>query len=562
METPLASQSASTVYSKEEQIVAFVQAAYPTLDLSPGTALRDLVVRIYAHLETRIQEQIDLALVSSSLSEISKDPSAVDPVQLERVLSNYNVTRSEGSTASGLLRIFMSSSATASIPPSVVFTLGGVRYSPDGSYVLVAESLYTGLANQRILEPSGSLFSAVISVTALSSGSTGNIRASTKATAVAPTIPGTVDVKADSDFTGGADADDNTVLLAKAKDGVVGKALSGREHIRAKLKTQFPGIKDVGVVGFLDPEMSRDLVDGVHTGNRVDLHVKSASYPSRLSERLLATLVSYDTATRLGTVEISMSAARAAGLYLVEAVRSNPQVQLTSFAVVSDIRTMENNTMHEVGGSPPPFTAYQRVTFRFLAPYAAIKESGTAAGNQAGLLPAWTSDTSAPPAGLLNTAGLLQFYVDYLKMPNIREIQAYVDSAAERSLTADMLVRAPVPALCSLQMRLIKPTGAQDPDLAALKAALVSKFNSAPMGGPVFGSALVHVAYQNIPDGYSVDLPIHMYGVIVNPDLTKSVVYSSDALRAPDNPAKGVTSNTCAFFLETSMVDISVLDCP
>ena len=87
METPLASQSASTVYSKEEQIAAFVQAAYPTLDLSPGTALRDLVVRIYAHLETRIQEQIDLALVSSSLSEISKDPSAVDAAQLERVLS-------------------------------------------------------------------------------------------------------------------------------------------------------------------------------------------------------------------------------------------------------------------------------------------------------------------------------------------------------------------------------------------------------------------------------------------------------------------------------------------
>lgn len=560
METPLASQSASTVYSKEEQIVAFVQAAYPTLDLSPGTALRDLVVRIYAHLETRIQEQIDLALVSSSLSEIAKDPSAVDPVQLERVLSNYNVTRSEGSTASGLLRIFMSSSATASIPPSVVFTLGGVRYSPDGSYVLVAESLYTGLANQRILEPSGSLFSAVIPVTALSPGSAGNIRASTKATAVAPTIPGQVTVNADSDFTGGADADDNTVLLAKAKDGVVGKALSGREHIRAKLKTQFPGIKDVGVVGFLDPEMSRDLVDGVHTGNRVDLHVKSASYPSRLSERLPAVLVSYDTATRLGTVEISMGSDRAAGLYLIEAVRSNPQVQLTSFAIVSDARTMENNTLHEVGGNPPPFTAYQRATFRFLVPYANIKESGTAAGNSA--MSTWTSDTSAPPVGVLGVAGLLQFYVDYLKMPNIREIQAYVDSAAERSLTADMLVRAPVPVLCSLQLRLIKPSGAQDPDLAALKSALVSKFNSAPVGGPVFGSALVHVAYQNIPDGYSVDLPVHMYGVVINPDLTKSVVYSSDALKAPDNPAKGVTANTCAFFLETSMVDISVLDCP
>jgi hypothetical protein len=559
METPLASQSTSAVFAKEEQIIAFVQAAFPTIDLSPGTALRDLVVRIYAHLETRVQEQIDLALISSSLLEISKDPSAVDSVQLERLLSNYNVTRSEGSTASGLVRVFMSTSATFSVPPSTVFTMAGVRYAPDAAYVLVSNSLYTGAVNQRILEPTGSLFSTTISVTALESGSAGNIRASTKATSISPTLQGLVDAKADSDFTGGADADDNEALLVKVKDGIVGKAFSGRDHIRAKIKSEFAGVKDVGVVGFLDPEMRRDLVDGVHTGNRVDVFAKTASYPSRLSERLPATLVSYDTATQLGIVEITLAPEKAAGLYLIEAVRSNPQVQLTSLGITQDIRTLEGNELHELGGNPPPFTAYQRATFRFSASYAAIKESGTAAGNS--LMASWVSAGNAPPAGLINVAGNLQFYVDYLKMPNIREIQTYVDSAEERSLTADMLVMAPVPVLCSLQMRLIKPAGAENPDLPALKAALVSKFNSAPMGGPVFGSALVHVAYQNIPAGYSVDLPILMYGVIVNPDLTKDVIYSSDALRAPNNPSKGVTANTCAFFLESSMVDITVLDC-
>jgi len=563
METPLASQSPSTVFAKEEQIVSFVQAAYPTIDLSPGTALRDLVIRLYAHLETRIQEQIDLALIGSSLLEISKDPSKADSEQLERLLSNYNVSRSEGSTASGIVRVFMSSAATASIPPNVVFTIGGIRYAPDSSYVLVSSASYTGASNQRILEPTGNLFSAAISVTALQSGSVGNIRSGTTATAIAPGVLGLVSAKADSDFTGGSDADDNEALLVKVKDGIVGKAFSGRDHIKAKIKAEFSGVKDVGVVGFLDPEMRRDLVDGVHTGNRVDVYVKSASYPSRLFERLPAQLISYDTVSRLGVAEIVLPASKAAGMYVVESVRSNAQTQLTSLAVTEDLRSLEGNTLHEIGDNPPPFTAYQRAVIRFTAPYEAIKESGTAEGNT--LMSSWTSGAVAPPANLLDPSGVLpdylQFYVDYLKMPNIREIQTYVDSAAERSLTADMLVLAPVPVLCSLQMRLIKPAGAQDPDMSALKAALVSKFNSAPMGGPVFASALVHVAYQNIPSGYSIDLPVHMYGVIINPDLSKDVIYSSDALRAPSNFSKGVTVNTCAFFLESSLIDISVTDC-
>ena len=146
-------------------------------------------------------------------------------------------------------------------------------------------------------------------------------------------------------------------------------------------------------------------------------------------------------------------------------------------------------------------------------------------------------------------------------MPNLTEIQGYVDSAAERSLSADMLVKAPVPIMCSLQLRLLKPSGAEAPNLPNLKAALVSKFNSFEMGTSIPASALIHVAYQNIPTGYTVDLPIHMYGVIINPDLSKDVIYSSDALRPPNNPAKGATPNTCAFFLESNLTDISIVEC-
>ena len=585
METPLAEQSPDTVFAKEEQIIAFVQAAYPTLDLSAGTALRDLVIRLYAHLETRVQEQIDLALVSSSLLEISKDPNAVDDVQVERVLSNFNVTRGEGSTASGTVRMFFSSSASVVLSTDVRMTFGGIQFKPASSYILVSSANYTGSSSQRILDESGSLYTTTVEVVAVDSGSAGNIRGTTVMSAITPSFSTLVSAKADSDFTGGADADDNVALLAKAKTGVVGKVFGGRDHIRAKLKAEFSGVSDVGVVGFLDPEMTRDLVDGVHIGNRVDLYVKSASYPSRVQEKLAAQMISYSVQDQEALFEIVLPPPKAAGLYTIESVRSLVSQQ-GSFEVSSDVRTMVGNTLHYASSvTPSAFTAYQNVTLRFLVPYSNVKEAatpqalslilnGTPLNPNPWLANEYVETSSTVPIGQAssgpcnifldtssNVVDFFYFYVEYLKMPNIVEIQGYVDSAAERSLSADMLVKAPVPVMCSLQMRLIKPSGAEDPDLAVLKAALVSKFNSFEMGQNIPASALVHTAYQNIPSGYTVDLPVHMYGVIINPTMGKDVLYSSDALRPPKMYNHGITGNTCAFFLESSLIDISVVEC-
>jgi hypothetical protein len=585
METPLADQSPDTVFSKEEQIIAFVKAAYPTIDLSAGTMLRDLVVKLYAHLETRIQEQIDLALMSSSLLEISKNPNDVDSTQVERVLSNFNVSRTEGSTASGIVRLFFSSANSTVITTDTLFTLGGLLFRPAGSYILVSEANYTGASNQRILEASGSLFTSTIDLIAMDLGSRGNIRATTMVAGVTPTISTLVSAKADSDFTGGADADDNVALLTKAKTGVMGKVFGGRDHIKAKIKSEFFSVKDVGVVGFLDPEMTRDLVDGVHIGGRVDLFVKTASYPSRIQEKIAAQMISYDIGNQEALFEIVLPVSKAAGMYSIESIKSS-LTQQTGLELVSDVRTLEENIRHLIPNiESAAFTAYQKATVRFLVPYPHIKEAATAealavietgtSSNPNSWLPDEYVETSSTlpypqtsygPANIFlntdpNIVDHFFFYVEYLKMPNIVEVQNYVDSAAERSLSADMLVHAPIPGMCSLQMRLIKPAGAQNPDINALKAALVSKFNSFEMGKSIPASALIHTAYQNIPEGYVIDLPVHLYGVVIGPKLQKDIIYSSDALKPPKMPARNLTQNTVAFFLESALIDISIVEC-
>lgn len=559
METPLAQQSSDVVFAKEELIVAFIQEAFPSLDLSPGTALRDLVVRMYAHLETRIQEQIDLALVSSSLLEISKNPTAVDELQLERLLANYNVSRSQGSTASGKLRLFLANADSAVINGNTEIVINGVSFNPAESFLLLPSSLYTAAPGQRLITPSGSTFTAVIDLVAANSGSSGNVRTGALMEAMTPTPNSLISGKVDSDFTGGADADDNVVLLAKMKSGIVGKVFGGREHIKAKLKAQFSGIIDVGSIGFMDPEMRRDLVNGVHMGGRVDLFVKSASYPSRIQEQFIPRFVSFDTNKKQGVFEIDLDSNQASGLYSIESIKSIIN-QAGSYEILSDNRTFTDINNHSVSAEARvPFPALQVATIRFVVPFD-------------GMLLAWNSETAAPTyetfAANVNTyiqtqatAQYFRYFVEYLRMPNLQEIQAYVDSASERSLSADMLVHAPIPVMCSVQFRLLKKSGAADIDIAKLKAAIVSKFNSYEFGDAIQGSALIHTAYENLPDGYAIDLPIHMYGVIINPDLSKDVIFSSDALKPPVNYAKGVSPRNTAFFLESNMIDVSIREC-
>ena len=560
METPLSQQDPETVFENEEQIIAFVQAAFPTLDLSPGTALRDLVIRVYAHLETRIQEQIDLALISSSLLEISKNPEDVDDVQLERVLSNYNVTRSEGSTATGKIRIFLNTAAGQIVSNSTVFTLNGLQYSPTSSFVLATAQTFTGASNQRLIEQSGSVYTCVIDVVASGAGASYNVKSGTLVSGVSPAIASYISAKADVDFSGGVDGDDNTALLEKAQAGVIGKLLSGRAHIKAKLQAEFPGVKDVGAVGFLDPEMRRDLVSGIHVGGRVDLYVKSSAYPSRLQEQMKAWFVSYDSDLRYGVFEIYLPRAKAAGLYSIESVRSLVS-QIGSFELLSETRVFEGNDIHLSNDAlDAVYSAYQAIRLRVRVPYGNILE---AAVGVTGFPGSWDGSYEPVGSSWYRNSAVPQytFYVEYLKMPDIIELQDYVDSADERSLTSDMLVKAPVPALCSLQMRLLRPAGAAEVDLQNLKLALASKFNSYDMGEPVPASALIHTAYLNIPTGYTVDLPVHMYAVMIRPDQTRDVMFSSDALRPPRKASEGLSGNTVAFYLDSSMVDISVVTC-
>lgn len=553
METPLAQQSPDDVFAKEELIVAFVQEAFPSLDLSPGTVLRDIVIKLYAHLETRIQEKIDIALISGSLLEISKNPALIDDIQLERVLANYNVTRSEGATATGKLRLFLSSTQSVLLLASSVITINNVQFNPVQTFLLLPEDLYTGDSNQRLITPSGSVYTATIDITAVNPGSTGNIKAGSLLNSINPTPSSVISGRADSDFIGGLDADDNQVLLDKMKTGVVGKVFGGREHIKAKLKTQFPGVIDVGCVGFLDPEMKRDLVNGVHSGGRVDVFVKSAGYPSRIQEHVTPDLVGLDSVNQQGIFEFQFSADQSPGLYTVESIRAYVG-QGGSYELQDDTRTYRNLGNHYV--SPDfrlAFSAFQSVKIKFAVPFA-------------GMLEAWAGTGSKPTyeqvaANIANYKNAFKFYIEYLTMPNLKEIQSYIDLASERSLSADMMVYAPVPVMCSLQLRLIKKAGAPDFNANAVKSAIVSKFNSYSMGEPIPGSALIHIAYENLPDGYSVDLPIHMYGVVINPDLSKDVMFSSDALRPPNNSLKAVSPKNVAFFLETSMIDISVREC-
>jgi hypothetical protein len=75
----------------------------------------DLVLYFNSVLNAAIQENIDRVLKSNSLQAISADPTLADDTIVDQVLSNFNLTRKDGTPASGAATVILSFPETTTV---------------------------------------------------------------------------------------------------------------------------------------------------------------------------------------------------------------------------------------------------------------------------------------------------------------------------------------------------------------------------------------------------------------------------------------------------------------
>lgn len=558
----------------ENLLVTAINDTHPDLDLSPGSVLRDILVNLYAALESRIRDSQSTSFRSNSLLEIEKDPDLADDEQVDRVLSNFNVVRGQGNKASGIIRISVSADETTQVSQGTKFTLNGLGFVASTSVRAVKSSLGVDDASDSgdvpLVAGVGGVYVFDVPVEAENTGSLYNIIENISATAVSPKVARLVSAKTIQTFLGGKDSETNSELIAKLQDGIVGKILGGRSHTEAKLKSEFPYVDGVGLTGFGDPELTRDLISleddsAYHRGGTVDLHVKTANYPLLETLKFEASEVTNTTIpTDSGTTDalkFTIPKEFAHGLYTVRSIRPDTSVNprtLGETCIAQYNRTIDvpsgrvfkpaMSTGLDLG-----FSAYQQVEVTFV-------------------------DT-------LNTDPINEtdYYVDVMRMPFVDRIQDFVSSGEDRSVAADMLVKGVVPVLLGCNLKIVMPTGSAPLDVDDIKIRITNAVNSIRFGQPIPTSLISHIVHKEIPADAYLDLPISLYGKMYYPDKPEfslidneglyygdteydngmpdtRLIRSADKLEAPYQPERGVSSKTVGFFLSPYTVNIVVVE--
>ncbi len=541
MATPTIENLDPAVVAQNEQfLVTFLKEQYPSMDLSEGRVLRNLLIRPAAQFYALNNLNISLMQQSQSILAIEANPLLADPALVDAVLSNYRLERNPGSAATGQITIVIQNLLTTQIVQNTVFTANGLDYTNSQTYVGVTTQAAVVSDQQRlIVRRSDGLYAFTIPVTATTIGTTSNIKRGTGFT-VSPSPAGIIDAFATSDFTGGVDAQSNADLVALFKLALSPQVFSGRANINSLLVSNFPTTQATSIIGFGDAEMLRDRhnIFDVSTGGKADIYARTAVVPVGLTLTKTATLI--DAANQLWQFPLLRD--DAPGFYTVDAVLpTNAGPDQGTYEIVADVRgldltaTDDEFVPHVANIVEGAYSRYQTAVIQFFAP---------------------DIDTSTLTEG----SSTQDFNVIVRAMPLIADLQALAVDRGHRNPQADYLVRAPIPAFTTIAITVLYTGNATAPDANTIKQAVFNRVSGLNFTLGQLPASLVYQAVQDVvqTSGVMVQAPIDLQCSLRKPNGEYLYSRNGDGIVVPDLPSEEVTSRTTIFFVRLDDITVTV----
>lgn len=528
----------SLIAQAEEYMRQVLQEAAPSIDLSSGRVLRELVVNTAAILHAANRQDIENQANSFSPVVIAADPTAADPDIVDAVYANYGIERFDGSKATGQISIIISALTTTAVPEGTVFTTNGLNYLTIQPYVGVTSQASVISSAERLIQTrSDGTFFFTVPVTAELVGEQYRAQRGARFT-VSPAIGSTVDLQAAGDFEGGLSSETNAELATRAQQGIAPKVFSGRAQISALISDEFTEVKAISQVGFGDPEMLRDRhnIFGWSQGGKADLYVRTADVPIEIK---LTKSCAY-----LGSNawRVILTRDDAPGFYLVNAIVPLGEDPLIGSLDISletrglDL-TAETDFVQQLEGGmvEGAYSRYQTSVVQF-------------------------TDTSTPVDTLVGATANYDVYV--LRAPDIRGINDLTVDRSRRPPTGDYLPRAPVPALAAVSLKVSYRQGAGTVDTDAVKQAIFSRVNGLGFNtGRLPLSVITDAAHGAIELGGSyIITPLDLHAFVYPPDtvpLGRIELRDPDVLTIPNLPSRGVSQRTTCFFMLLDSISVT-----
>ena len=519
-----------------QTLINMIRTRYPQLDLRSGTALRDLLVSPDAIIDAWFDARSAEQRASSSLLTLNERVNAgetIDPDDLNAILSNFNMTSTQGTKARGVVKINVQENREYTVQAGVTFeTNTGIVFSVDKETVasetpststedIVQTQLYKGVSNYYFL----------VSVTAEENGIDGNIQTGTQLT-ISSSFLGYMSSYAYYQFSGGSDVEDIDSIISRIPQALSQRGLVTQTAVEGQLRQKYDSTENpiiaVSSCGYGDPAQLRDKhnVLGIGVGGRVDIYVRNfTAMPTK-------SIVKDFTKTADGYVaEINNEELEAPGLYCVLGVY-DAEGGLGSFEFKTDMSADISDTWHDID----------------------ISKSYVEAANTI-----WRQAKVTVVNGDL-TDDTVPLQITVALLPEADDIQAHVDSDEIRNLGSDYVVRCPMICNVTITAQVRHPFSLVYP-VEKAKADIVNYINTSGFIKRLTSSEIACILQDNGATSVPNTSGGMLYGQLYDGN-GKLISFSGDSLDIYriQNPEALVTEKTCVFVCSPENVHIEVID--
>jgi hypothetical protein len=497
---------------------------YPGADVAPGSVLNELLLKISATLQNPIINTTDALDQGKSIRSVIDATTDSYSELMDKIASNYNVTRDAGRKSVGKLKIVVADSRNYFLITNfkVVQPVLKLNYFTTSAYNITPTP--TAANDLQLFKDVGGYY-FILPVVAEAVGEEYQVADQTKFIVdPANSLSGFVDAYAYGNFSSGANKETDKDLVIRMQEGLANKTLLSKNSIAFRLKDLYPNTKDISVIGGNDPELTRAKANlfGISTLGMADVYLRTSQGPEtyqfiKTGTRVASTVIS---GVRTDTWQIDIDQYDAPGFYRIISIRPSGK-QLTGTLVVNSsfgFSTDEFIPANQVSTLlESRFTRYQTCTATFEY-----------------------NDSDA----VLTSA---DFEIVVSLQPNIGDIQDLFLNPAERIACADYLAKAAIPCYVSVALTVHKAV-LTDVPVDKIKADIFSYINSVKFGEKVYVSKIIDICHNH--GVLYVDLPIVLKGDIYTFDGTVISITGTDFLEIPTNLAYGITPRTTTFFID------------
>lgn len=235
-----------------EFLIETLQEEFPELNVNEGSAIYDTIVRPAALMMQPHRDYIRVLARNIKL----RNHSVMDPLELASLAANFLVSPREGTRARGLQRVFFAA-------PQAVNVSNTSRFFDDAGLVFLPINTFSATQSQvesQVVASTGEFF-VDVPVVAEAAGEEYSVGADTVRNVQG--IQGATRTTNPNIFTAGKNSDSNTELYARVVTSITNRDLVKKNAISTALFEAFDSIRNIEVVGFGDPDMTRDIVDAV-----------------------------------------------------------------------------------------------------------------------------------------------------------------------------------------------------------------------------------------------------------------------------------------------------------